>query len=59
LIPDQSIDLSWKDSIFCQREELARMLREPLSLLARKCVSAWGDQNRLITVLVEGSSSIP
>jgi hypothetical protein len=30
---------SWKDSIFRQREELARMLREPIALLGNKCAS--------------------
>lgn len=50
---------SWKDSIYRQREELARMLREPLALLATKCVPAWGDRERLNAVLLEGFSSIP
>ncbi len=50
---------SWKDSIYRQREELARMLREPLALLARKCVPVWGDRDRLNTVLLNGFSSIP
>jgi hypothetical protein len=50
---------SWKDSIYRQREELARMLREPLAQLAQKCVLAWGNRERLNTVLLEGYSSIP
>ncbi len=50
---------SWKDSIYRQREELARMLREPLALLAEKCVPVWGDRDGLNTVLLEGFSSIP
>ena len=50
---------SWKDSIYRQREELARMLREPLALLAEKCVPVWGDRDRLNAVLLEGFSSIP
>jgi hypothetical protein len=50
---------SWKDSIYRQREELARMLREPLAQLAQKCVLAWGNRERLNTVLLEGFSSIP
>lgn len=50
---------SWKDSIFRQREELARMLREPLALLANKCAPVWGDRDRLDAVLLEGFSSIP
>ena len=50
---------TWKDSIYRQREELARMLREPLALLAEKCVLVWGDRDGLNTVLLEGFSSIP
>jgi hypothetical protein len=53
------MELSWKDSIYRQREELARMLREPLALLANQCVPAWGDRDRLNAVLLDGFSSIP
>ena len=49
----------WKDSIYRQREELARMLREPLALLAERCIPVWKDRDRLNTVLLEGFSSIP
>jgi len=59
LIPDDSLEPSWKDSIFRQREELARMLREPLALLARKCAPIWGDRDRLNAALMEGFSGIP
>ncbi len=54
-----TIEPSWQDSIFRQREELARMLREPIALLGHKCASAWGDQDQLNAVLLEGFSSIP
>jgi hypothetical protein len=50
---------SWKDSIYRQREELARMLHEPLAQLAKKCLTAWGDRDRLNAVLLEGFSSVP
>jgi len=50
---------TWRDSIYRQREELARMLREPLALLAEKCVPVWGDRDGLNTVLLQGFSSIP
>ena len=56
---DEFMKPSWKDSIYRQREELARMLREPLALLAEKCVPVWGDRDGLNTVLQEGLSSIP
>jgi hypothetical protein len=58
-MPDETLEHSWKDSIFRQREELARMLREPFTLLARKCVPTWGDRDRLNAVLLEGFSGIP
>jgi hypothetical protein len=56
---DELIKPTWKDSIYQQREELARMLRKPLALLVEKCVPAWCDRERLNTVLLEGFSSIP
>ena len=58
-MPHETLELSWKDSIYRQREELARMLREPLALLANQCVPAWGDRDRLNAVLLDGFSSIP
>jgi len=59
LISGEFMEPSWKDSIYRQREELARMLREPLALLADKCVPVWSDRDGLNTVLLEGFSSIP
>jgi hypothetical protein len=50
---------SWKDSIYLQREELARILREPLGQLAGRCAPAWGNSAALDTTLVENFSSIP
>lgn len=50
---------SWKDSIYLQREELARQLHEPLAHLAEKCTPAWGDRERLNAVLMEGFAAIP
>jgi hypothetical protein len=50
---------SWKDSIHQQREELARMLREPLEQLAERCTPAWGDCDALDAILAEHFSSIP
>ena len=57
---DESImKRSWKDSIHKQREELARILREPLGQLAERLAQAWGDCDALDAVLVENFSSIP
>lgn len=50
---------SWKDSIYRQREELARMLHDPLARLAERCAPAWAKREALNAVLVEGFSSIP
>lgn len=59
MTPEETIKPSWKDSIYRQREELALMLREPLAQLARQCIPAWGDRDRLNTILLEGFSGIP
>ncbi len=50
---------SWKDSIYRQREELARMLHDPLARLAERCAPAWPEREALNSVLLEGFSSIP
>jgi len=50
---------SWKDSIYLQREELARILREPMGQLAERCASTWGDCDALDAILAEKFSSIP
>lgn len=59
MIPDESLDPTWQDSIFRQREELARMLREPLALRAKSCVPVWSDRDQLNAVLLQGFSGIP
>ena len=59
MFPDESLDSTWQDSIFRQREELARMLREPLALLAKECVPVWSDRDQLNAVLLQGFSGIP
>lgn len=49
---------SWKDCIYRQREELARMLREPLARAAAQCASAW-ERDTLNRVLLNNFSGIP
>ena len=56
---DKQLDSTWKDSIFRQREELARMLREPLTQLAKRCIPACDDRKQLNEILQQGFSSIP
>lgn len=50
---------SWKDSIYLQREQLARLLREPLAHLAEQCAPAWGGREQLNKVLMDGFAGIP
>lgn len=50
---------AWQDSIYLQREELARILHEPLAQLAEKCAPAWGDNEALDAILVTHFSGIP
>jgi hypothetical protein len=53
------MEVSMKDSIYLQREQLARLLREPLSQLAEKCTPAWGDCQQLTGLLMDGFAGIP
>jgi len=50
---------SWKDNIYQQREQLARMLHEPLTCLAEQCAPMWGQREALNEVLLAGFDSIP
>jgi len=50
---------SWKDSIYLQREELARILREPLAQLAERCTPVWGQREALNAILSSGFDTIP
>ena len=51
--------LSWQDSIYLQRAELAQMLRDPLAKLAEKCAPVWGDRKSMNKVLREGHHTVP
>ncbi len=51
--------LSWKDSIYLQREELARMLHNPLAGLAEQCARVWNSREQLNATLMEGFAHIP
>jgi hypothetical protein len=50
---------SWKDSIYLQREDLARLVREPLTVLAGQCMAAWGNREQLNASLLAGFADIP
>ena len=53
------MDSPWKESIYLQREQLGRMLHEPLALLAEQCVPVWGDRIQLDSVLAQHVDKIP
>ncbi len=50
---------AWKESIYLQREQLGRLLHEPLSRLAEKCTPIWGDREQLDRVLTEHFAEVP
>ena len=50
---------SWKESIYLQREELAKKLREPLAQLAEQCAPAWGNREQLNEILAQSFASVP
>ena len=53
------MQLSWKDCIYLQREQLARRLHAPLALLAEQCAPLWEDRERLNSALQSGFDTIP
>ncbi|MEJ2181283.1 MAG: PDC sensor domain-containing protein [Gammaproteobacteria bacterium] len=53
------MEQSWKAAIHRQREELARILHEPLTRLAQQCAPAWCERDKLNAVLLEGFAKIP
>ena len=48
-----------KDSIYCQREELARLLREPIERLAQQLTPLWNERQQIEAMLLQDFSSIP
>jgi hypothetical protein len=38
------MDDIWKQGIYLQREQLARILHQPLAQLAGTCIPVWGDR---------------
>ena len=50
---------SWKESIYLQREQLGRLLHEPLAKLAGRCLTAWGERESLNAVLGEHFDEVP
>ena len=48
-----------KDSVYLQREKLARTLRDPLERLSQHCAPVWGDRECLNQVLLQGMASVP
>lgn len=50
---------SWKESIYLQREQLARKLEQPLKELAGHCAERWAGRKALNTLLSEHVDAIP
>jgi len=50
---------TWKDSIYRQREELARLLRDPIDQVASECGQYWNDRERIEQTLAAGMDTIP
>jgi len=50
---------TWKDSIYRQREELARMLREPIDRIAQQLAPLWNDRPQIEATLLQNFSRIP
>ncbi len=57
--PETDMPDTWKESIYQQREMLGRMLHEPLAQIAKKCIPAWGDRDKLDQVLLDAFPKIP
>jgi hypothetical protein len=53
------MDIALRDSIYLQREQLARVLRGPLARLAECCRPAWGNAEALDAILAESIRGIP
>lgn len=53
------MDTAWKESIYRQREELARMLREPIERVASQLAPAWPVKQAMEDVVLQGFSGIP
>ena len=49
----------WKESIYLQRERLARILHHPMARLAEQCVPVWGQREEMNRVLAQGLDTIP
>jgi hypothetical protein len=56
---NSDLQSNWKDSIYRQREELARMLREPIERVAELLHAVWPDKPQMERVLLHEFSSIP
>jgi hypothetical protein len=48
-----------KEAIYRQREDIARLLHEPLASLAGACIAAWDDREGLNEALTAGFRGIP
>ena len=54
-----TMSMTWKDSIHRQREELARLLRDPIDAIARQITPLLSNRQQLEAMLLQSFSSIP
>jgi hypothetical protein len=54
-----AMSLAWKDSIYRQREALARILREPIEQVSLLCAPYWGSRHRIESIFLNNFARIP
>ncbi|MDH5325831.1 MAG: PDC sensor domain-containing protein [Gammaproteobacteria bacterium] len=55
----EPVEQNWKIAIQRQREELSRLLQQPLTRLALQCETVWPHRDGLNQVLLDGFPNIP
>lgn len=53
------MSIEWKESIYCQREELSRILREPIEKVATQLTPLWENRQQTEALLLQQFASIP
>jgi len=51
--------ITWKDAIYCQREELTHILRRPIERIARQLTLLWSHQQQIEAMLTRNFATIP
>jgi hypothetical protein len=53
------MSLTWKDSIYRQREALAQILRDPIEQVTSNCIPIWGSRGSVENIFLVSFSRIP